>query len=113
MTKIANITLVGCSGKQYTFSVYPIETSFKAFGGVYYVSKRTVLDGKGKHKDIYLGITNDLSSRFNDHHKQDCFENNEANCLSIYLSDSEEERKKIEEDLLCNYNFTCNVILNK
>lgn len=113
MAKIADLTLKGCSEKKYVFSVYPIDTSFKSLGGVYYISKRIVTDGKVSHTHIYLGVTDDFSTRLNNHHKKDCFEKNQANCVSILLCDEEDERFEIEKDILCNYNFKCNEVLNK
>lgn len=104
MSKIGTILLEGCSGEKYDFSIYPLDTNFKNLGGVYYISKR--LDKI--HSHIYLGITEDLSSRFDNHHKQKCFDENGANCISIHLNESEEERELIEKDILCKYNFPCN-----
>lgn len=112
MAKIAEIELIGCSGKKYTFSIYPITTSFVSLGGVYYISKRVDIKGIGNHTHIYLGVTDNLSTRFDNHHKQDCFEKDQANCVSILLCDDEDERFEIEKDLLCNYNFKCNEVLN-
>lgn len=108
MAKIGTITFEGCSGKIYIFGIYPIGTNFKAFGGVYYISEKK----DENHTHIYLGITEDISSRFNDHHKQDCFDKNSANCISIYLVESKKDRKLIEKDILCNYNFICNEVNN-
>jgi hypothetical protein len=112
MTKIADLTLKGSSKTEYTFKVYPIGTSFKKLGGVYYISKRTESDGKGSHTQKYIGITEDLSSRFDNHHKADCFKKNGANCISVHLCESEDERQEIEKDLLSNYDCPCNEMLN-
>ena len=108
MAKIETISLKGCSGKTYNFDVYHIGTDFKALGAVYCISKRK----DNNHTLIYLGITDDLSTRFNNHHKEDCFKNHNANCVSVHLNSSEKERKLIEQDLLCNYNFPCNEVNN-
>lgn len=113
MAKIADFILIGCSGTKYTFSVYPLNTEFKNLGGVYYISRRTMSEGIGRHTNIYIGITNDLSTRFNDHHKEECFDKHQANCVSVFLCDSEKMRIEIEKDLLCNYDFLCNEVLNK
>ena len=108
MAKIESISLKGCSGKTYNFDVYPKGTNFKALGAVYCISKRQ----NNNHSLIYLGVTDDISTRFNDHHKERCFVNNGANCVSIHLCSSEQERLMIEKDILCNYNFPCNEINN-
>jgi hypothetical protein len=104
MSKMGTITLEGCSGENYEFSIYPLGTNFKSVGGVYYISKRI----DRTHSHIYLGITDSLSSRFDNHHKQKCFDKNGANCISVHVSESEEEREIIEKDILCKYSFSCN-----
>lgn len=104
MSKIGTITLKGCSGQNYEFSIYPLGTNFKSIGGVYYISKRI----DKTHSHIYLGTTEDLSSRFDDHHKQRCFNRNGANCISVHVNQSKEGRELIEKDILCKYNFACN-----
>lgn len=105
MSKIGTIILTGCSGNEYSFDIYSFNTTFKPLSGIYYISKR---NQKREHTAIYLGITDDLSSRFNNHHKGDCFVKNGANCISILLENSKERREEIEKDILCNYNFPCN-----
>jgi len=108
MAKIESISLKGCSRKSYVFDTYQIGTNFKPLGVIYCITKRV----NGQHNLIYLGITDDLSSRFNKHHKKDCFEENDANCISIHLESSKEIRESIEKDVLCNHNFPCNEINN-
>ncbi len=108
MSRIGTITLEGCSGNSYEFNIYPIGANFIPIGGVYYISHRE----DRTHTHIYLGITEDLSTRFANHHKEDCFIENEANCISIHQNESEEERQEIEKDILCYYNFPCNEINN-
>ncbi|OEK09510.1 hypothetical protein A8C32_12435 [Flavivirga aquatica] len=98
------VSLQGCSGKTYSFDIYSIETAFNTLGAIYFISKRQ----DKTHTRIYLGITEDLSTRFNNHHKQDCFDKHNANCISVHLSSSKEERETIEKDILCNYDFSCN-----
>lgn len=105
---MSTITLTGCSGNSYEFTIYKKGTSFKEVGGVYYVTK--IVDNK--HSRIYLGITNDLSTRFDDHHKEDCFEKYGVTHIAIYRSSSDTNRKKIEKDILCNYKFPCNEVNN-
>ncbi|MDT7832035.1 hypothetical protein RQM59_06565 [Flavobacteriaceae bacterium S356] len=101
---MATITLEGCSGKSYEFIIHAKGTNFNSVGGVYYITKIK----NNKHTRIYLGITNDLSTRFDNHHKEDCFEENGATHIAIHKSSSESEREKIEKDILCKYNFPCN-----
>ena len=108
MAKLATAEFQGINGK-YSFNVYSWDTSFKPLGAVYCFSKRTVNpQGLGEHDILYVGITNDLSVRFNDHHKEGCAEKNGANCICIYQEDSEEARKQIEKDLISKHKPKCN-----
>ncbi len=104
MAKIADLTLKGVSGNSYTFEVFPMGTSFNAIGGVYYISKRV----NRNHTNIYVGQTGDLSERFKNHHKANCFLKHNANCISVYRCDSEDRRLLVEQDLIAGLNPPCN-----
>ena len=107
--KIGEMTLTGQSGGKYTFNVYPSGTEFNKKGGVYYISKRTKKSSSGgSHSAIYVGKTKDLSERFDDHHKADCFERNGINAISIFAESNEQERLDIESDLIASLNPPCN-----
>lgn len=109
MAKLATITFKGKSGNKYTFNVYSFDTDFKAIGAVYFVTERTEkADGTGSHTRIYVGQTGDLSERIDNHHKQDCFEENDANCICVHSESNEDKRLEIEADLIDNYNPPCN-----
>ena len=109
MAKIASMEVGGQSGSKYTFDFYPIDTSFNALGAVYIVTKRTLKPGGGgTHAYIYVGETGDLSTRFSDHHKQDCFDTHEANCIGIHLDDSEDSRLVKEDDIRVSHMWPCN-----
>ena len=111
MAKIATAVFSGLSGIKYSFNVYPIGTDFKAVGAVYYFTKRTInSQNLGEHDIIYVGITNDLSTRFEDHHKKSCYERQNANCICIHQEEKEKERMKIEEDLIKKHKPHCNDI---
>ena len=108
-SKLGTLTLKGVSGNEYKFNVYPLNTDFKSIGGIYYISKRIVKEnGIGSHSKLYIGQTEDLSERFDNHHKWDCFEENSANAISIYREESKDERLGIEKDLIDNYEPPCN-----
>ena len=109
MSKIATLTVSGKSGNKYDFDVYSFNTSFKAIGAVYLITERTKKsDGGGSHSYIYVGETDDLSTRFNSHHKAACFTRQNANCKCIFAEESENKRLSIESDILDNDNFPCN-----
>jgi len=104
--------LTGQSGKKYIFNIYSIDTSFSAVGGIYLFTRRTKSGDTFLHTNKYLGKTNDLSTRFDNHHKEDCIVENNANCLCVMRVDSEDDRTNYETDLLLANNTTCNEINN-
>jgi hypothetical protein len=106
-------TLKGESGKEYSFGIYSLDTSFKEIGGIYIFTKRTKSGEKYSHSNKYIGKTNDLSTRFDNHHKAECIGNNNANCICIMSVKSEDDRTEIETDLLLGNNTSCNEINNK
>ena len=108
MEKLSTLAITGKSGKQYDFDVYPWGTEFNPLGAVYVITKRIVKDGKGRHTYIYIGQTADLSERFDDHHKADCFSQNEANCICVHLQSNEKSRLAIESDLIDGHDTPCN-----
>lgn len=108
MAKLGTVTIKGKSGTEYDFTVYPRGQSFNAVAVVYAISKRTVKDGKGSHEWIYIGETEDVSTRFDNHHKEYCFAEHDADCVSIHREDSEDERVRIEDDILKGRTWPCN-----
>ncbi len=115
MGKLTNnvLTIVGKSGKKYTFKLYTIDTKFKPLSAIYLFTERYVsTNNKYNHNLIYCGMTGDLSIRFKDHHKDGCIEKHNANCICIFSVDTEKERKEIETDILEAKSFLCNEVLN-
>ena len=109
MIKIGTITLRGLSGNKYDFNVYKWGTGFKGFGAVYYISKRVVKsDGTVSHKKIYIGQTGNMSDRFDDHHKAQCFVDNGVNSISIHQDDDKDSRLEKEADLISTHEPPCN-----
>jgi len=110
MAKLGGITFKGASGKTYEFTIYSWGTTFKAVAAVYVITKRykKSSDDGYTHTVLYVGETSDLSKRFDDHHKADCFEENGANCICIRFEDDQSTRLEIEDDLIKSYDPTCN-----
>ena len=109
MTKLADLTVEGKSGNKYEFEVYPRVTAFNPVGAVYLVTKRTKKsDGTGTHEFLYVGETGDLRTRFDSHHKEDCFDEKGGNCICIHRDGSEKSRLAKESDLLEARNWPCN-----
>lgn len=104
MTKETTVTLKGTSGKTYDFDVYPWGTSFKPLGAVYTVLKKNPPNFYVQ----YVGQTSDLSTRFDSHHKQSCFDRNGKTHIAVHPESSESIRLSKEADLVDSYNPACN-----
>jgi len=100
MSNTAQINATGASGNQYTFTIYPLNTTFKSAGGVYLILKQNTV--------LYVGQTGDLSERFDAHHKESCWRRNQADRMAVKGVSTEKERLQIEADLIKAYNPTCN-----
>jgi hypothetical protein len=89
--------------------VFDWGTTFKPAGGVYAVTRATPKsEGGNSHHVLYLGQTSDISERFEAHHKVDCFRQNGANCLGVFIQENEDTRLAAERDLIASYNPKCN-----
>jgi len=91
---------------------YSLDTSFKEVGGIYVFTKRVKINEGFMHSNIYIGRTNDLSSRFENHHKEKCILKNNANCICVMQVDNDNTRAKIETDLLLGNKTPCNEVNN-
>lgn len=104
MAKETTVTLKGASGKSYDFDVFLWGTSFKPLGAIYTVLKKI-------HPNFhiqYVGQTGDLSSRFDNHHKQSCFDQNGKTHIGIHLESSESARLAKEADMVAHHTPMCN-----
>ena len=109
MTKLGTLTLKGASGQTYDFTTYSYDETFNAVGAVYEITRRQKkLTGNYGHTPIYIGETSNLSTRFDDHHKEWCFTEHNANCKCVHLDADEDSRRKKEADLIDYYNPPCN-----
>ena len=109
MAKLDTVTATGTSGKKYDFNVYATGTSFKEMPGVYTFLKK---DDDGKYHALYIGYTSDLSTRFDNHHKEACAKKNGMNFIGIHSTDTEKIAIAVEKDLLAAYDTTCNEVNN-
>jgi hypothetical protein len=109
MAKIGTLKIEGKSGNEYAFDLYPIDTTFKSLGAVYVITKRVAKSGGGgSHTFLYVGETGGLDTRFEDHHKQECFDDYGANCIGIHLESSARSRTAKESDLHDGHDWPCN-----
>lgn len=90
--------------------MYTLDTSFKALGAVYGIINRyRKPEGDGYYATpLYFGQTGDLSRRFDDHHRQRCFDRNGANCIGVHLDEDEKSRLAKETDLIRKWDPECN-----
>ena len=101
-----SIKWVGHSGKEYTYWIHGIDTGFSTSPANYVFAKTTK-----PHKllAIYIGETEDISERFNNHHKVTCIRDNGATHICVHKgSDDKKVRCEEESDLIANYHPVCN-----
>jgi hypothetical protein len=109
MAKISDATFHGNSGKAYGFQVWPMNQAFNGVGAVYAVTRRyQSSEGGFKHEIIYVGETEDLSERFGNHHKANCFARKDANCICTHLDGDSDSRLAKEDDLIQKHVPHCN-----
>ena len=95
----------GQSGKQYKYTIFPIDTSFKDVPGNYIFAKETSPD---KYVPIYIGQTSSFADRFVDHHKEDCARRNGATHIHAHQNSDQASRLAEERDLIARWNPVCN-----
>lgn len=110
MSKLDTVNLKGKSGNSYAFEIYSIDQAFNSVGAVYAILKYELRSGSTTawYVHIYIGETGDLSTRFTNHHKQDCFDNHGANRIGVHVDSSEKSRKSVEDDILNGGKWPCN-----
>jgi len=109
LAKISTMTTKGESGKTYSFGVYPMDQSFREIGGIYIITERFKnKEGQYRHRFIYIGQTEDFSTRFDNHHKSDCFAEHNATCICTLVEGDEDNRFAIETDLIRQHAPPCN-----
>ncbi|WP_300033660.1 GIY-YIG nuclease family protein [uncultured Roseobacter sp.] len=105
-TRTRTIEWQGASGARYKYWIYPLPPNFDSVPGNYLFAKEVA---PGKWRPIYVGQTNDLSERFDSHHKAACFKRNGATHIHAHAhSGGEAARLAEERDLKLGLNPTCN-----
>jgi hypothetical protein len=101
------ISIKGMSGVNYIFNVYgfskfsDLRDAFKGFPALYAFTRRLSHNHTYRHKLIFVGETEDLSSKFIDYPMNPCLDCNNANCICIHsFRGSTQERIAVEEDIL-------------
>ena len=113
------MTLQGASGKTYLFTLFEyssfsqLHDAFKPLQAIYVFSRRIYREGTYTHSLLYLGQTNNLSTRFNNHHKETEIGGHYGNCIWIHVcTGTDQQREEDEQDLLGAYDFVCNEVNN-
>lgn len=94
----------GASGKSYTYYIYAIGASLKAEAGNYIFARAE----SNTYVPIYIGETENLSERFDKHHKKDCIEAEGATHIHAHLNADEQARLAEESDLIAKWKPPCN-----
>jgi len=104
---MANITLTGISGKQYSYEIFGIEQKFRAVAGNYAFVMKTPAQS---YSILYVGETSDFSQRFNDQHiGLECSKRKGATHVFIRVNSGGNQARLDEEtDIRKNYNPDCN-----
>ena len=109
-TSLGSIIWYGKSGQGYSFQIYLNTDNVPEKGGIYIFTKRD--ESTKRHTAIYIGKAKSFDSRFYDHHKEDCIKKHGANRLCLMEEKDDKKRTQIENDLLANYNTSCNEVKN-
>lgn len=96
----------GSSGREYQYFIYPIGTSFKEEPGNYVFSKESQ---PGKWSPCYIGQTENLNQRLENHEKEGCAVRNGATHIHVHLTAGGESVRRAEEsDLITKWTPPCN-----
>jgi hypothetical protein len=100
----STITFKGKSGERYRFQAWPMETKFKAVGGVYLITKRVFEDRtfttKASHQALAIGQTPDLAVSLVSESERAKLIAQGANCICVCAAADEARRVQIEKDLI-------------
>lgn len=108
--KLSDVTFEGKSGQRFKFGVYDFGVTFQpGYPAVYFVTNRyRKSDGKHTHERIYIGQTDDLAVKLENHRKLECFQSFGANCICVFGEPDATRRAEIHADLLERYSPPCN-----
>lgn len=102
--KSSIIPFQGRSGERYRFQAWPMDTKFRAVGGIYLVTRRECLDrtfqSKASHRCLAIGQTADLATSALTRTDLAKLEKQGANCICVLAVPDEARRLEIEKDLI-------------
>lgn len=103
MTEVKIIYLTGRTGKKYPFYTFPGCDKLKAEGGVFAITKRSMINDVWEHEVMRIDETDNMSELkiLIPKPGYDCSKG--ANCVAARLENDPVKRKKAAEDLWGNY----------
>lgn len=105
MSQTKTIDWPGKSGQKYRYWIHKLPPNFKKASGNYIFAKEA---SPGQWTPVYVGQTDDLSERFDDHHKARCISQSGATHIHAHTTPSKQERLDEESDLIARWNTPCN-----
>ena len=106
MADAQTIDWPGKSGKTYRYWIYPLPPNFTANPGNYIFAHETT---STKWSPIYVGETEDLSERFDNHHAKECIERQGATHIHAHINNNGQTARRAEEaDIIARWNPPCN-----
>lgn len=93
------------SGKTYRYFIVPMGTPLQAKGGNYIFARETK---PGHWLPIYIGETENLDIRFDNHRKANCIRRAGATHIHQHLNADKSDRLAEEADLIALWNPPCN-----
>lgn len=98
------VTFQGKSGTRYRFQAWPMDTKFKAAGGIYIVTKRECLDRTfptmATHRCLAIGQTANFAASVLTKPELSKLTKQGANCICVHAVADEVRRLEIEKDLI-------------
>jgi len=99
------IEWTGESGQTYKYWIYPIGHTLKAEAGNYIFARETK---PNTYAPVYIGQTENLNERFDNHHKKDCINGQKATHIHAHLNAKKQARLDEEADLIAKWQPFCN-----
>ena len=96
----------GESGTRYRYKIFRASKKFEADAGNYIFAKKI----EGRWEPIYAGETEDLSTRFDNHHRKACIKRHRGAYIHVHIHNGDDQARRDEEtDIRQKYDPPCNL----